>query len=162
MSPYKPLLHGAGTVLAVVALGGLVCLAWAGLLGGDLGDLAGRARVLEEEQQRQRDLEAREKALFACMAGKDQVAREVAAGHLSLVEGAARFRALCRDTPGFSPALFHRIHGGSSDEECYCRALIDQVWWVLADHPAQAQETAWRLEVELEVLLNYGTRLLSL
>jgi hypothetical protein len=86
------------------------------------------------------------------------VAREVAVGRLSLVEGAARFRALCLETPAFDPERFRRHHAGNSEEECYCRALIAWVRGILADDPAQAQaqEEASRLEAELRDLLHQG------
>jgi hypothetical protein len=152
----KWLLFGVGRLLCVLGLVGLVYLVWIFLVAWNLGDLASLARVFREEASRERDLEALIRLLGVYAEAKDQVAREVAAGQLSLVEGAARFRALCLETPGFDPALFRRFHGGNSDEECYCRALIDWVRRVLADDPAQAQKVASRLEAELQELVRNG------
>jgi hypothetical protein len=118
--------------------------------------LVSQARRLQEEQQRERDLEAHQRTVFTYMEAKNRVAREVASWRLSLVEGAARFRALCQASPSFSLKMHRFIYPSDSDEECYCRALIHQVRWVLADDPAQAQEAAGRLEAELTELLHQG------
>jgi hypothetical protein len=150
----KPLLPGAGALLATLGLAGLAYLVWGGLVAWDLGELAGQARVIQEEARRERNLEALHRTLFACLEDKDQVARELAAGRLSLVEAAARFRAIARETPGFDRAVFRRVHGGDSEEESYCWAVIQRVRDLLADHPAHAQEVAWRLEAELQELLH--------
>jgi hypothetical protein len=152
----KWLLPGVGPLLAVLGLVGLVYLAWTGLVAWNLGDLAGLARVFQEQARRERDLEALHRTVSACTEGKDQVARAVAAGQLSLVKGAARFRTLCLATPRFDPALFRQVHGGNSDGECYCRGLLARVRRVLADDPAQAQKVAGRLEAELRDLLHQG------
>jgi hypothetical protein len=157
MSPAKPLLHVAATLLAVLGLAGSVYLAWTGLVAGAFEELTGQARLLQETARRERDLEALIRLVHVRGEGKDQVAREVAAGQLSLVEGAARFRALCQDSPGFTLKMLRFSFPGNSEEESYCRALIDRAQRILADHPAQAQAAAWRLEAELQKLLRKGT-----
>jgi hypothetical protein len=162
MAAPKRLIPGAGAVLAALGLVGLAYLVWAGLVAGSLRDLAGQFRLFQEEARRERDLEALHRIVFACTEGKDQLARDVAANRLSLVEGAARFRALCLATPAFDPVRLRRDHPGSSDEECYYRALIDWVRGVLADQPVRAEEVAWRLEAELQELLRNGTPSLPL
>jgi hypothetical protein len=156
MASSKPLWHGAGTLLALLGLVGSVSVTWTGIVAGSLKELVSGARLLEEEQQRECSLEARQRTVFAYREAKDRVAREVAAGRRSLVEGTARFRALCLETPAFRPEIVRQYYGGDSEEECYGRALIDRVRGALADDPAQAQEVASRLEAELVGLLNQG------
>jgi hypothetical protein len=109
----KWLLSGVERLLVVLGLVGLVYLVWTGLVAWNPGDLAGTARVFQEEARRERDLEALHRTVSACTKGKDQVARAVVAGRLSLVKGAARFRALCQATPGFDPARPRQFTGAT-------------------------------------------------
>jgi hypothetical protein len=162
MASFKLLLHRAGPLLAILALVGSAYLTWTGLVAGAFGELAEQVRILQEEAQRGRDLESRVRLLSARAEDKDQLALEVAAGRLSLVEGAARFRDLCQTTPGFSLKMLRLLYPSDSEEESYCWALIVRVRKVLADDPAQARAAAGRLGAELTELLHQGSPLFPL
>ena len=90
-------------VLAAAFLAGL----WAGvtwLLTGAPGPLGSRALPrflgeLQEEEARSESLDARLRVTLQHLAAKDRVCREVSAGRLTLLEGAARVRAAPTGAP---------------------------------------------------------------
>ncbi len=75
---------------------------------------------------------------LARVAAKQRVVEQVITGRLTLIEGAARFRALGR---GLLPA--------AEDGEAVCRAVISWADLALRDRPEQAAAVAERLEGEL-------------
>jgi hypothetical protein len=87
----------------------------------------------------------------------DELAGEVAAGRVSLLDGAARLRDIYRATPDFAWERFREGHPGASDDERFCRLLIERVEGVLWEDRSQAQAAADRLEAELEAQLASGT-----
>jgi hypothetical protein len=99
-------------------------------------------------------------ALVRSEEGKAAAVEEVAAGRLSLVEAAARFRALEAGRPRnryCRPA--HELYPGDSEGERLCREVIAHVEARLAPQGrARARQFAARLEAELgELLARDGT-----
>lgn len=95
------------------------------------------------------------RAIQARMAGKRQVADEVIAGRLSLLEAAAVFRRL--DTVGPPiPPIRDRFPDLTSDDEAYCRSVVE---YVQSTVPADENQEEWtrRLRDELETRLRDGT-----
>jgi len=75
---------------------------------------------------------------LARVAAKQRVVEQVIGGRLSLLEGAARFRAAARS--GFT---------ADADGEAVCRAVIGWAELALRDRPERAAAVAERLEAEL-------------
>lgn len=145
--------QGLGLIcaLVVVACG---CL-WARLperLGLDAGGVDKLLREIESEARRRQELEARGKVLFAILAAKQQLAREVAAGRLNLLEAAERFRNLNESLPDFDLFHFRRGNPGDSDVERLCRQVLAVVAETLEEDgdPGTAAPIMARLEAELQ------------
>src|SRR5262249_45319578 len=95
------------------------------------------------------ELERRRQAQQQRLTARHQVAADVIAGRLSLLEAAARFRDLNAQEPAIA-AAFTRSHPDRSPEECLCRQVIGQVESDLAEQsPKRAAELRTRLEAEL-------------
>jgi hypothetical protein len=85
---------------------------------------------------------------------KDQVARAVIDGRLTLVEAAARFRAINASRPANLPVCLDQ-YPGKTDEERVCREVIGYVETRLPEQPGTSAFLA-RLESELEAHLAAG------
>jgi hypothetical protein len=81
--------------------------------------------------------------------GQMAVAAEVVAGRLTLLQAAARVRAIRADEPPLVRELARWRHPGLSEEEWLCAVVIDHVGWVLADDPARQAAVVGRLQAEL-------------
>ena len=88
------------------------------------------------------------------MGRKRQVVGEVIAGRLSLLEAAAVFRHLDAEGPSLPP-IRARFPFCSSDDEAYCRSVVEYVQE--AAPPDQREELAGGLRNELETHLRKGT-----
>jgi len=104
-----------------------------------------------------RALDARLTEAVARSQRMDEVAGEVVAGRLSLLDGAARFRDFCRSAPDFAWDQFRVGHPAASDDERFCRLLIDRAGGLLWEDPDRAEAVTVRLEAELEEHLSNGT-----
>ena len=82
---------------------------------------------------------------------KDQVARAVIDGRLTLVEAVARFRAINASRPANLPVRLDQ-YPGKTDEERVCREVISYVETRLPDQPETSAILA-RLESELQAHL---------
>lgn len=95
---------------------------------------------------------------------RDQIARDVIAGRLSLVQAASLFGALNRIPPQ-SPKLsildlqVSRLRvQARTDDERLCRQVVECVGWELAEEPDRADAALARLEAEFkEELRKEGT-----
>jgi hypothetical protein len=84
------------------------------------------------------------------------VADEVRAGRLSLLEAAARARDIQSASPFFPWERFRESHLGDSDDERFCRMVIDLV--TLPIRPAAGPDpVVARLQAELDEHLSRGT-----
>jgi hypothetical protein len=84
----------------------------------------------------------------------------LAAGRLTLLGAAARFRALDLAPPAFHWKAFRAAFRGDSDEERHCREVIAWVEMELEQtDPCLALATRARLVAELEQHLKRGLRL---
>jgi hypothetical protein len=102
----------------------------------------------------------REAALRADVMGRSQrlvdVAGEVRAGRLSLLDAAARVRDIQSASPYFPWDHFRRMHPGATDDERFCRMVIELT--APSGGTLRGQDpVVTRLEAELEDHLKNGT-----
>ncbi len=110
------------------------------------------------------ELKAKRKALQTAMtvelARQQHIARlaaGVAAGRLPLLQGASTMRHLYQSAPDSVWRGIRARFPGASEEECFCRLMIEQALEaVRADHD-QAQAVGKRLQDELDEHLRNGT-----
>jgi hypothetical protein len=130
----------------------------AGLLAGGLvaADRAGGRRE-EAAARRNAELDCFREAAAARLAAKERLSAAVLEGRLTLLEAAARFRALNQTRCDPCWASWQSPFPGRSDEEHVCREVISWVGGQARQHdPCLGAVTCARLEEELEALLRQG------
>ena len=83
---------------------------------------------------------------------KNQIASDLIAGRIGVVEAATRFGDLPCPPPRMWEML-RDLHGGNSDQECMCRHLISWTCQLLDDDPARSEALRARLEAEMRAHL---------
>ena len=141
---------GLGLVIALTA--GVVHTLPAWLAGpGPKGESAWElgARLVYEDRREELLSQVRASVLNR-LARRQEIARDVIAGRLSLLEAAVGFRRLNEQCPDFA-AAYRRGYPGATAEESLCRQVI---YWVFNElepkAPDRAREVTSRLEAELE------------
>jgi hypothetical protein len=104
---------------------------------------------LRRELKRADVLEAERQKVAAHLTAKIQVATDLAAGRLTLVEATVRVRDL-KDKPGYFWRSIRQYEAGSSEEERLCRHVIGWTEAMLCNQPARAARVNARLKKELE------------
>jgi hypothetical protein len=109
------------------------------------------------EQQQRRDVEQTTllEAIRSRIEARRQLVRDVMEGRLALREAAAQARALHRRWPSLSLERVRECYPGCSDEEAYCRLIMDGVEVELGSKDARAEAILERVEAELEEMLRY-------
>jgi hypothetical protein len=120
-------------------------------------DLSGDLLELGQAWRSRQTLRAESRAGLARLETRHEVAGQVAQRRLSLLEGAARFRALDGKEPPVVLARLRMTYPGDTAEERCCRHLIHWVRLWLNDHPRADPRIPARLEAELEEHLRGGT-----
>src|SRR5262249_23106359 len=151
--PLVRLLVGGGAAILL-----LIAVAYLSSNGPDPGaaDEGGEPSFWDEAQQeqiRREELDARLADAVRRAEVTVATVEGVIAGRLTLREAAARYRALARGNPDFPWETFHRTYAGASEEERFCRQVIDAVQKELRDQPDEAARVVARLVAELEELL---------
>src|SRR5262245_34878517 len=120
-------LLSAGAAVAVVAA--VVCLGagFAGRWGADGWGVADLSETMQQERLRGERLQERLDSANATLRARQAVLDEVVAGRLTLLEAAARYRDLDEREPGFNWEKFRLYYDCGSDEERFCRQVIDFV-----------------------------------
>jgi hypothetical protein len=127
-------------------------------LGLNCSDLPRVLKWLHDENEKGEILETRDREVLALTDKKWQVARDLVAGRLTLLEAAARYR----DLPGINKEVWLktvRSEPGTTDSECFCRHAIGWVRHVLefdAPSPSVRADVLARLENELAKHLQQG------
>jgi hypothetical protein len=124
---------------------------WSGRLSG-----LAAGRLSPRLMRRQRELDARPAPLVERARRADEVAGEAAAGRLSLLDGAARLRDLYRAAPDFAWDRFREYLPAASDDERFCRLLIEHVRGLSRSDGDPAGAAAARLAAELQSRLARG------
>jgi hypothetical protein len=143
-------------VLSALAAGLYLFPDLATALGLDFWTLPANVQSMGTEGQRDSHLAVQGEAASRRNAAKRAVAADVAAGRLTLFEGAARFRDLDADAPEEILAAWRRAVGGSSDEERYCRTVIQYVEVLLRDRPGESAAVLRNLGAQLADALSRG------
>jgi hypothetical protein len=141
--------------LGVVACG-LLLMRLPAQLGLDVWNLDKFLREIEIQKRREQELQAWGKVLFANLAAKQQIAREVASGRFNLLEGAARFRDLKESLSDFDRFSSCCTNPGSSEVEYHGRQVLGFVAETLEEDrdPGRASAILARLEAELQDYLD--------
>jgi hypothetical protein len=100
------------------------------------------------EEERSQDLEEQRLAILYRVNIKCGLGAELVEGRLGLLEAAARFRDLDRQSPALKRDP-RQAHLGDTDEMHYCRAVIAVVEMILHDRPETRAAVIGRLEAEL-------------
>jgi hypothetical protein len=103
-----------------------------------------------------RELDGRMAAALARSRRIDEVAGDVADSRLSLLDGAARLRDIHRAAPAFAWERFRERYPGASDDERFCRLLIDRVAARSGQDRDRMRSVVARLEAEVEKRLGQG------
>jgi hypothetical protein len=111
---------------------------------------------VESNLQRAERLEAERQRVLQRQNGQMVVAEEVVAGRLTLLQAAARVRAIRADEPPLVWKMVRRRHPDLSQEEWLCAVVTDYVGRVLKDDPAQARALVRRLQAELRRQRQHG------
>jgi hypothetical protein len=127
---------------------------WPEELGLDFWSVPALQAAIERDRRREVELEARCEVTLQRIALKQALTTELTAGRLSLRDTAALFRDLDGDRPVYI-AVMRWANPGSTDEECYCRAVI-RYTEPGNQGDGHGREAARRLEAELECLLATG------
>jgi hypothetical protein len=124
-------------LLRLVAVIGAIALVICGLnevqpnwlteIGPALFNLSESRSHLKRENHNALRLDEKNQRALSYFAAKEQVIRDVVAGHLSLCEAAARFRDLHQSSPLCDMSSFRQFVPGDSDEDRYCRQVIRAV-----------------------------------
>jgi hypothetical protein len=127
----------------------------AAAVGLDLWNVPAVVDALGRESERDRRLDEAVLAVQRRTALKAEVAGDVAAGRLTLVEAAARFRRLDADAPEDYRRGWLATAEGGSEAERYCRQVLAHVGGVLGGRDGAADILA-RLNRQLEEALARG------
>jgi hypothetical protein len=108
-----------------------------------------RAEVAELDREFQ-DMEQHDAVILNRISAKERVAEEVAAGQLTLIQAADRFRQLDQQFPAFDPKIVRFSDQADTDKERYCRLVIHYVRGTLTDQEDADFALLYRLEAELQ------------
>jgi hypothetical protein len=120
------------------------------VVDGQIDQTRGKNVVLFPAARWQRDLVQR-------MGARGALADSLIAGRLNLLHAAEGFRDLDARSPTFDLENFRQHMPGSTDEEKYCRLVIEVVEGQLkSPHDEFADEVVSKLEMELDRLVSTG------
>jgi hypothetical protein len=156
MKPLFRLSLCAGLFGALIVGGGYACPNLSTRLGLNPAAWLEVQRQLEDERRRGETLDQQSQIVWHNLETKFRVLGNLQAGRLTLYEAAARFRSL--NHPGIDdyPALFRLIYQGQSDDERWCRQVLNFVRSDWLDH-SDLTSLADQLEAELTQELAKGS-----
>jgi hypothetical protein len=118
-------------------------------LGLDYWSLPGLVAECDAATQDDAEIDARLRGIRKSIKARTEVAEQAAAGELSLLEAAARFREVTFDDESYQGSLRKR-YPGMSDDERLCRNVLS---YVEASSSSGTREHLARLKAELNDLL---------
>jgi hypothetical protein len=112
---------------------------------------------VRRHRQRGEELEQRTRAVIGRLERKEKIVKALLAGRLTLLQAAARFRALNEGPPAFGWDQFRDAMPGGSDDERHCHEVIEFAYHVVShDDPHRAAELREGLRAELRQHLGRG------
>src|SRR5579885_1521553 len=146
-SPDRRLVCAGGLLAVPPGLFLCALLCWPDL-GTDALEAPGLRSACPQERGRLEQLDRGLAATRRSREAKGDVARELAEGRLTLLEAAARCRAIDRRKPDFYWDGFRRGMPHASDEERHCREVIAAVRATIPLGREASDQLALRLEAE--------------
>jgi hypothetical protein len=125
----------------------------------DCGGIAGLRGLLafrDREEERGRDLAEGCAAAWRLHVERDRVIQEVIAGRRTLRAAAADLRALYATAPEVERNAIRRAYPGRTEEESYCRAVLEFAAVALGDRPEVAESVMVRLLAEWQEVIPDG------
>jgi hypothetical protein len=144
-------------VLALAALAGGLYLfpSWAAAVGLDFWNIPATLDAMARTAALDERIEVELESVRRRNAAKEEVTGEAAAGRLTLLEAAARFRDLDAAASDDYRRGWRRSLPAASDEERYCRAVLAHVKELVRDRP-DGIRVLDRLKAELDRALARG------
>jgi len=141
-------------LLATVVLVGATLALVDGILrsfNSDVGSFLGCLSALEREQEVSQQLDEAFQRTLVNAAHKNQVMKDLVAGHCDLVKAVARYRELCRSGDLLSFRAMYRLFS-APEQEVVARHLILLVHREWSGRPEARAEVVSRLENEAKLL----------
>lgn len=132
----------------------LALLSFAASIAVIVGELSSESEQVLPPSPLKTDRQALVEVVFLRTTAKYQIARNVIAGQLSLVQAAALFGALNQVPP--QTASWHFRFPGATDEERLCRQVLEYVHWELDKAPDRGDAILARFEADLNQELRTG------
>jgi hypothetical protein len=148
MKPLFRVAVGAGLLGALLAGGKYACPTWSARVGLNLTEWLNVRRQLEEERRREEILDHQNQQVLHHLAVKFQVVKDLRDHRLTLLEAAARFRAL---GPGSGNSLekLRLVDACPTDDERWCRQVIS---FMRGGIPGEPDLTSRADQVEAELI----------
>jgi len=118
-------------------------------LGLDWWNWPNSLRQHEADSERAEELTRQGQFVLEQIKAKNEIARDLIAGRLSLAEASARFSELPHP-PLRMRELRQIYHGAASDEEIMRQHVLDWACQLLEEEPARAEALRRRLQAELK------------
>src|SRR5262249_41069272 len=112
------------SLLGALTLPGGVRPQWASALGLEWGDRPALVKLLVEEHRRGEKMTHHAAIVARRVFGKDEITKDLVAGHVTLLEATARFRRLETETREYLCYPLG-IYRGDTEEERLCRQVIN-------------------------------------
>jgi hypothetical protein len=123
---------------------------------GGVAGLRGLLAFRDREEERGRGLAEGHAAVWRRHAARDRVVREVIAGRRPLRAAAADLRALFATAPPGERDAVRRVFPGCTEEESWCRAVVELAALALHDLPGADESVMVRLLTELQEVIPDG------
>jgi hypothetical protein len=145
-------------------LTGALCLTLAALAAAVIlvhlfGDLPAALDTLAHGDEVGARIEESTRAVHRKIVAKDQAVEDAFAGRLTLLQAAARHRDLDANLPAGQRNAWRFFYDGATDEERYCRQVLDRAG-MLAEGRPEGEAAVARLRGQLDqALADGGVRL---
>jgi hypothetical protein len=136
-----------------LVVAGWTCIWWAPEGGLTWNDLREYQEALERGRWLDEEVQVRVEVCMWRIQHKYQIAREVLAGRVSLVEAAVQFRALNEQAPTIEWESYRSSHPGRNDAERHCHEVFRFAQQIVADEQTPSDSVLDRLRDELSTLL---------
>jgi hypothetical protein len=144
-SVLRPVLGAGACVLALCALNHFDQTSFDSC-GNDETARAQQRVDVDFEAERSAILDERLARMHRVIELKQAIVRDFVAGSVSLLDAGSRFRDLEKITPGANVQVLRTFYPGASDEERYCRQVIQRAFRLKRLDPVEEKRLRSRLE----------------